>query len=155
VSVKEIRRFLQFLTITPKGMPFSCKRTTPFSRHSIAGSMVDALLLHKTNQGHSRPRTIEPVNQESTDIGYLFWGPRTTPKPRRTRSPVVEMSAGIGIVRPFTLFWTLSYTPVRSRHSSPPTSNAYSLVYVSGQRMQSVPIGCRTSETFRMVYIAR
>jgi hypothetical protein len=38
----------------------------------IARLMVDAALLHKINPNYSRPRIIEPVKQESTDIGYLF-----------------------------------------------------------------------------------
>src|SRR5271154_997518 len=73
VSVKEIRRSLQFQsTITAERMPFSCKRTAPFRRPSIAGSMVDAALFCKINLNYSRPRIIEPVKQESTDIRYLF-----------------------------------------------------------------------------------
>jgi len=91
VSVKEIRRSLQFQsTITAEEMRFSYKRTAPFRRPSIAGSMVDAALLRKINPNYSRPYIIELVKQKSTDIGYLFLGPRMTPKPRRTRSPVVE-----------------------------------------------------------------
>src|SRR2546421_9601347 len=36
-----------------------------------------------------------------------------------------------------------------------PISNAYGLICVSGQRMYSIPTGCRISESFRLVYIAR
>ena len=91
VSFKEIRNSLEFQsTITAEGMLFSCKKTAPFRRPSITGSMVDAALLRKINPHYSRPSIIEPVKQESADIGYLLRGPRTTPKPRRTRSPDME-----------------------------------------------------------------
>jgi hypothetical protein len=53
MSFKEIRRSLEFQsTITAEGMLFSCKRTAPFRRPSITGSMVDAALLHKINPNY-------------------------------------------------------------------------------------------------------
>ena len=61
------------------------------------------------------------------------------------------------------IFWSVNsmLNPVRNRgnlhfrSSFPPTANACRLIHVSGQRMQSISTGCRTSEAFRKVYVAR
>jgi hypothetical protein len=62
-----------------RGDAFFMQDDRPFQVSIDCRIMVDAAFFHKINPNYSRPRIIEPVKQESTDIGYLFGGGNDPP----------------------------------------------------------------------------